>query len=82
MRLPRNYSTTIWPVTPTLDRNADERLALFNHGLAVLIPVRVLTGDGTEVFHEGFYGVRKVNDLGLTVDLHPGIVKFITQRAK
>jgi len=38
---------------PSLWRYPDQRLALLPHRLAVVVPVRVLTGDAAEVLHKG-----------------------------
>ena len=38
---------------PSLWRYPDQRLALLSHRFAVVVPVRVLTGDAAEVLHKG-----------------------------
>ncbi len=44
--------------TPASRRDPNQTLALIDHRLSVLVPVRVLSGDRAEVIHEWLNGFR------------------------
>src|ERR1700683_3311233 len=65
--------------TPAGWRDAQQRLALPQHGLAVLAPVGMLAGDRPVVVHQRLDRVGQVDHLGRAVDLHPGTAEIIGQ---
>src|SRR5689334_7331774 len=63
--------------TPTGRGDPDDRLALVDHRLAVLVPVRVLAADVAEVLHARVQRLRHVQHLRVPVDLHPRAVPLV-----
>ncbi len=62
---------------PARRRDAQQRLALAHHGLPVLVPVRVLAGDGPEVVHQRLHRLGHVEHFGGAVDLYPGPAEVV-----
>jgi hypothetical protein len=64
---------------PAVDADPDQGLVLPAHGLAILLPVRVLPGDAPVVLHERLQRLGHVEHLGVPVDLHVRAVPVIGQ---
>src|SRR6476661_5247412 len=64
---------------PAVRGDAQQALALAVHRGAVVVPVRVLAGDGAVVVDEGLQRLGHVEHLDLAVDLDPGTTEVIRQ---
>jgi PucR family transcriptional regulator, purine catabolism regulatory protein len=64
---------------PAPRRDPEQRLALPDHGLPVLVPVRVLAGDGPVVADQRLGRLRHVDHLGVAVHLDPRPAEVVRQ---
>ena len=61
VRVPAGRESAGRDGAPRAGRDAQQRLVLADHGLPVLVPVRVLPGDGAVVVDQGVGGLRRVD---------------------
>src|SRR5215204_4086998 len=52
-------------------RNPDQAAALFDHGGPVVVPVRMLPGDGAIVLNQRFHRLGQADDLDIATELCP-----------
>jgi hypothetical protein len=52
-------------------RNPDQAAALFDHGRPVVVPVRMLPGDGAVLLHQRFHRLGQADDLNVAAELRP-----------
>ena len=52
-------------------RDPDQAAALFDHGGAIVVPVRMLPGDGAVVLDQRFHRLRQIDDLDVATELCP-----------
>lgn len=62
-------------------READQDPSFAFHGLAVLVPVRMLASRAAIVVHKEIHSFRQDNDFRLAIDLDPGAEKPIHKDA-
>jgi hypothetical protein len=52
-------------------RDSDQAAALFDHGGPVVVPVRMLSGNGAVVLNQWFHRLGQADDLDIATDLCP-----------
>src|SRR4029453_13333328 len=63
-------------------RDPDQAAALFDHGGAVVVPVRMLPGDGAVVLDQRFHRLGQADDLDVATELRPVAEKPVIEHTQ
>src|SRR6202453_2277109 len=66
---------------PPARGHPDQALALVEHGAAIVLPIRVFTGDHVVIVDEQFHSFGHVDHLRISVELHIGTAEFVREHA-